>query len=54
MKANRNVAIVAVAAVLLLAFILNPSSVYMFFAMVQSVAITALCVVAILYLAKRI
>lgn len=54
MKNNRNVVIVVIAVVLAIAFILNPSSVYMLLGTVQSLAIIAFCVVGIIYMLKRL
>lgn len=54
MKANRNVVIGAVLVVLAIAFILNPSSVYMIVGVVQSLAVTTVCIIGSIYLLKRL
>lgn len=53
MKNNR-VVIVVIAVVLALAFILNPTSVFQLVSVVNSLASTTLCIVAIIFLLKHL
>ena len=55
MKNNRQLAVIVIIAVCLLAFVIfNPGNILIMVNIVESVAVTALCVVATVYLAKRL